>query len=162
MSGVDQLYGEFRDGLELRPGPADPTFAEVWMLHTDIVHLAGVRLFEPRFGGSAAGAEEVRLHLARFAQVQAIAKNAPLRVPAPAVRTLRALGRLLETTPYPDDLSAFFALAAPMASDFAGFATRMLGRQARPLLASLTVVARSGTLMTDQLTRLVPGFDERG
>lgn len=160
MSTIDALYRELRVGLEMTPGPADVMFSELWEVYTEVTHLAGCRLMEPGMGGSLAGAEEVQLHMVRFQKVAKISRGMPLRVPAPAVRSLRAVGRLLEATPHLVDVADWLQLSAPIPNDFCEFAGRELGRGALPVLGALTVVARSGTLMVDCLRATVPGFGE--
>lgn len=156
MNGVNELYRMFKDGLEMTPGPEDHSFTDVWELYSDVTSMAGVRLMEPRLGSSVEGAEEVRLYLARFERVARISKGMPVRIPEPAVRALRAMGRLLEDTKDVEDLATFFRLASPIANDLAGYAMTHLGRFASPIMDGLTVVARAGSLMSDQLPRAIP------
>ena len=60
------------------------------------------------------------------------------------------MGRLLEDTKDVEDLATFFRLASPIANDLAGYAMTHLGRFASPIMDGLTVVARAGSLMSDQ------------
>lgn len=155
MNSVNELYRMFKDGLEMTPGPEDHSFTDVWDLYADVTSMAGARLMEPRLGSSLEGAEEVRLYLARFDRVTKISDGMPVRIPEPSVRALRATGRLLEATTDIADLATFLKLAAPIANDFAGYAMTHLGRYASPIVDGLTVVARAGSLMSDQLPRAI-------
>lgn len=160
MSGVYELHRMIREGLEMQAAPGDASFAEVWEMFANITNLAGCRLMEKRMGESIDAAEEVRLYLARFDRVARVSTGMPLSVPVPAVRGVKAIGRLLEDTRQVEDLGAFFRLSTPLVNDFAGYASRELGRFSRPVVHGLTVVARAGALMSECVQRAVPALAE--
>ena len=160
MSGVYELHKMLREGLEMQAAPGDATFSEMWEMFANITNLAGCRLMETRMGASLDAAEEVRLYLARFDRVTVVSRGMPLLVPAPAIRGMRALGRLLEDTRQVEDLGAFVRLSTPLVNDYAGYAARELGRFSRPVVHGLTVVARAGALMSECVHRAVPALAE--
>lgn len=162
MSGVRDLYKMVHDGLEMQPGPEDSTFAELWEVYSDVTNLVGCRFMESRMGASMAAAEEVRLYLARYSRVARISTGMPLTVPTHAVRGMKALGRLLESTREVEELGEFVRLSSPMVNDMSAYVARQLGRFSRPVVDGLTVVARAGSIMSDCVWRAVPGLGSEG
>lgn len=160
MSGVSELYREFRQALETTPGPEDPSFFELWRLYSDITDLVSVRFTEPGMGGLFGAADRVQWFLAWSEQAGRICRDMPLRVPSPAVRAVKAAGRYLERTPHVDELGEFLRLGSPMVNDLSTYAATGLGRQARPVVDELSLVARAGTLMYESVARAVPGMEE--
>lgn len=159
MSGVRDLYRMVHEGLEMQPGPEDSTFAELWEVYSDVTNLVGCRFMESRMGGSMAAAEEVRLYLARFSRVARISDGMPLTVPSHAMRGMKALGRLLESTRQVEELGEFVKLASPMVNDMSTYVAGQLGRFSRPVVDALTVVARTGSIMSECVWKAVPGLE---
>lgn len=159
MSGVSELYRDFRQGLETAAGPEDPTFFELWMLYTEIIDLVGVRLTEAKMGGVFAAADRVQVYLAWSEQAGKLLEEMPLLVPSPAIRAVKAAGRYLERTPHVDELGEFLRLGSPMVNDLSEYAATGLGRQARPVVDELSFVSRAGTLMYEAVSRTIPGME---
>lgn len=159
MSGIRDLYRDFRHGLNTTPGPEDPTFSELWKLYMDVTGLVSVRLTEPSMGSEFGGADRVQVYLAWSEKTTKLCEEMPLRVPSPAVRAVKAAGRYLERTPHVEELGEFLSLSAPIAADLGEYATHGLGRHARPVVDELSFVARAGTLMYESVARAVPGVE---
>ena len=160
MSGVSELYREFRHGLGTAPGPEDPLFEDVWGLYLDVTNLVAARLTEPQMGGGMGAADRVGVFLAWADPSRRLCQGMPLRVPSPAYRSLKATGRYLERTLHLGELGEFLRLASPFVNDFSGYATDQLGRQARPVRDELSFTARAGALMAESVNRMVPGIDD--
>lgn len=158
---MKELYEMFRTGLEMTPGPSDPTFEELWRTYTDVTREAEYLLLSPQFSENVDGADEIELYLARFSRVAKICRGMPLQVPEPAARAFRAMGRLMTGHPTAEDLGSFLSLASPIANDLSGYASTHLGRYARPILDALTVTARAAALMNHCVFRMVPELNER-
>ncbi|MFD5600796.1 hypothetical protein ACFWHR_12170 [Leucobacter sp. NPDC058333] len=161
MSGVRELYREFRQGLDTTPGPEDPTFFELWSLYMDITDNVSARLTEPQMGSEFDAAERVQVFLAWSEHVGKICREMPLRVPSPALRAVKAAGRYLDRTPLVDELAEFLRLGSPMVNDLSEYAVEGLGRHARPVVDELSFVSRAGTLMYESVSRTIPGMEVR-
>lgn len=159
MSAIKELYREFRHALETNPGPEDTLFQDVWDLYLDVTNLVSVRLMEPGMGGSTSGAHQVQWFLAWSEQTAKVCAGMPLRVPSPAVRTVKAAGRYLERTPHVDELGEFLRLAPPIVNDLSGYAAQQMGRHAKPVVDELSFAARAGSLMYESVARAVPGIE---
>lgn len=159
MSGITELYRDFRHGLSTNPGPEDPSFFELWRLYMDVTGLVSVRLTEPGMGGAFGGSDRVEVYLAWSEQTTKICEEMPLKVPAQAVRAVKAAGRYLERTPHLEELGEFLSLSAPIAGDLGEYAAQGLGRHAKPVVDELSFVARAGTLMYESVARAVPGVE---
>lgn len=158
MNGVNELYREFRQGLETTPGPEDPTLFELWTLWTEVTDLVRVRLTEPRMGGNFSAARRVEMCLCWSEQTGRISKEMPLRVPSPTLRAVKAAGRFLERTWQIEELGEFLRLGSPIVNDLSEYAAANLGRQAKPVIDEFSFVSRMNTLTYEAVARSVPGL----
>ncbi|MDA3146511.1 hypothetical protein JSO19_03860 [Leucobacter sp. UCMA 4100] len=162
MNGVEEIYTSFSRGMDLPPTPDDPTFAEVWEVHTGVLHMVGLRLLEADLGQHLDAANEVRLQLERHHRVANMADGMPITVPAAAVRGLRTFGNYLENSNQLEEIRAYLSFNAGIADIFSEYAVKHRGRAALPVKYALSVVAKSAALMSDCVGHELKIFTYRG
>ncbi|WP_053353950.1 hypothetical protein [Leucobacter musarum] len=134
----------------------DPTLEEAWALVVDVSQLSGARLMEPRFGGLTQAADEVALYLGQFDRVSRITRDAPFRVPATALRPLKAAGRFVENTDSIDEVCALLLALPHIAAAYLAYLERTGGRYALPLTDLMKLAVRAGSVYRDSFTRTIP------
>lgn len=138
------------------PASNDPHFEDAWELLVDVLRMAGARLLEQRFGGLLVAADEVQLYIGHLDRVSRIAADAPFRVPAIALRPLKAAGRFVEHTSDVGEVCRLLTAAPQLAAGISEYLLRTAGRQARPALDLLELAVRAGSVYRDSLIRAVP------
>lgn len=138
------------------PASNDPQFEDAWELFIDVTSMAGSRLLEHGFGELMTAADEVQLYLGQLDRVSRIAADAPFRVPAIALRPLKAAGRFVEDTTDTNEVCRLLTAAPQLAAGMSEFLMRTAGREARPALDLLDLAVRAGGVYRDSLMRAVP------
>lgn len=156
-NGVDTLVADSLTLFaECDPGTTDPSLEEAWALLVDLSQMGGARLMEPGFGGLVAAASEVELYLGQLDRVSRVAHKAPFRVPAIALRPLKAAGRFVVHTTDIEEVCRLLLAMPHIVAAFGTFLQRTAGRPARPALDVLELAVRAGSVYRDGLNRAVP------
>lgn len=153
-SGVTRLSSELRVALaETSPTQEDLTFAALWSGLSSLTNEVGARLLSAEDGEGKAAAWEVQMYLPQLDRVSYVAVDIPLRVPLLAVRAWKSLARYVDTTRDLGELMMFLLEVPPIGAAFSEYSARVLGRHAAPVIDSLTLSVRAGSVFQDALRR---------